>query len=47
MREKQIGSIFSVKLSPLSEYPSLLDWTIKNDLSPTNKEEIIYIPSQS
>ena len=47
MREKQIGSIFSVKLSPLSEYPSLLNWTIKNDLPPTPKEEIIYIPSQS
>ena len=47
MREKQIGSIFSVKLSPLNEYPSLLNWTIKNDLPPTPKEEIIYIPSQS
>lgn len=47
MSEKQIGSIFSVKLSPLNEYPSLLNWTIKNDLPSTPKEEIIYIPSQS
>ena len=46
VKEKPIGSIFSVKLSPLKKYPSLLNWTIKNDLT-ISKKETIYIPTQS
>lgn len=46
MPEHSIGSIFSVKLDPLSNYPSLMEWPIKNDLS-NSKGNIIYIPSQS
>ncbi len=46
VKEKPIGSIFSVKLSPLKKYPSLLNWTIKNDLT-VSKKETIYIPTQS
>lgn len=44
--EHSIGSIFSVKLDLLSNYPSLMEWPIKNDLS-NSKGNIIYIPSQS
>jgi hypothetical protein len=46
MPEHSIGSIFSVKLDPLSNYPSLIEWPIKNDL-PESEKKIIYIPSQS
>ena len=46
MPEHSIGSFFSVKLDPLSNYPSLMEWPIKNDLS-NSKGNIIYIPSQS
>jgi len=46
MPEHSIGSIFSVKLDPLSDYPSLMEWPIKNDL-PKSEKKIIYIPSQS
>lgn len=46
MPEHSIGSIFSVKLDPLSNYPSLMEWPIKNDL-PNSKDHIIYVPSQS
>ena len=46
VKEKSIGSFFSVKLSPLEKYPSLLNWTIKNDLDISKKEKI-YIPTQS
>ncbi len=46
MPEHSIGSIFSVKLDPLSDYPSLMEWPIKNDL-PKSENKIIYIPSQS
>ena len=46
MQEHSIGSIFSVKLDPLSDYPSLMEWPIKNDL-PKSENKIIYIPSQS
>ena len=38
--------IFSVKLDPLSNYPSLMEWPIKNDL-PESENKLIYIPSQS
>jgi hypothetical protein len=46
MPEHSIGSIFSVKLDPLSNYPSLMEWPIKNDL-PKSENTIIYVPSQS
>ncbi len=46
MPEHSIGSIFSVKLDPLSNYPSLMKWPIKNDL-PKSENTIIYVPSQS
>ena len=46
MPEHSIGSIFSVKLDLLSDYPSLMEWPIKNDL-PKSENKIIYIPSQS
>ena len=46
MPEHSIGSFFSVKLDPLSNYPSLMKWPIKNDL-PKSENKIIYIPSQS
>ena len=44
--EHSIGSFFSVKLDPLSNYPSLMEWPIKNDL-PESENKLIYIPSQS